>query len=114
MKALFFILALTISSNIFSQELAKAKEKIYYCVQVVSTENPERLDPIMFMAMLDRAMVEKATVNGRQYYRVLFIYNTVDDQDSALHNWRHQWKDAIRVTKTESQIQKMYPLFTHD
>jgi hypothetical protein len=57
-------------------------------------------------------MVEYATVNGRKYYRIIFIYNSIEDQDSALHNWKHQYKDAIRVTRSESQIQKMTKLFT--
>lgn len=97
------------SVSAFTQETAKTG--LYYCVQVVSTENPERLQPMMFMAMTERAMVERAIVNNRMYYRVIFIYQSVDEQDSALHNWKHQWKDAIRVTRTEQQLQKMSPLF---
>ena len=112
MKTLFFILAFAISVNLYSQETAKTG--LYYCIQVVSTENPERLQPIMFMAMMERAMIEKAIVNGRLYYRGIFIYKSVDEQDSALHNWKHQWANAIRVTKTAQDLQKMYPLFTYD
>jgi len=110
MKTLFLALALLLSVSAFSQETKKTD--LYYCVQVVSTENPDRLQPIMFMAMDSRAMLERAEVRGRLYYRVIFIYESVEDQDSALHNWRHQWKDAIRVTKTEKQIKDMIPLFT--
>lgn len=109
MKSLIFILAMLFSVSVYSQETAKTG--LYYCIQVVSTENPDRLQPIMFMAMMERAMLERAVINGRLYYRVIFIYNSVEDQDSALHNWRFQWKDAIRVTRTEQQIQKMRPLF---
>ena len=68
----------------------------------------------MFMAMNDRAMIEKAIVKEREYYRIIFIYESIDEQDSALHNWRHQWTNAFRVTKTQAQIDKMYPLFTKD
>jgi hypothetical protein len=109
MKSLIFIFAMLFSVSAFTQETAKTG--LYYCIQVVSTENPDRLQPIMFMAMMERAMLERAVINGRLYYRVIFIYNSVEDQDSALHNWRFQWKDAIRVTRTEQQIQKMRPLF---
>ncbi len=108
MKALFLTIGLFFSLNLSAQT---TKEKLYYCVQVVSTENPQLLQPLMFMAMDDRAMIEKAIVNDREYYRIIFIYESIDDQDSALHNWKHQWKNAIRVTRTESQIKKMYPLF---
>lgn len=109
MKSLIFIFAMLFSVSAFTQETAKTG--LYYCIQVVSTENPERLQPIMFMAMMERAMIERAVVNGRMYYRVIFIYNSVEEQDSALHNWKHQWENAIRVTRTEQQIQKMRPLF---
>ena len=109
MKTLFLSIALLLSFSVMAQKLEK---KLYYCVQVVSTENPQLLQPLMFMAMDDRAMVEKAIVNGREYYRVMFIYETIEEQDSALHNWRHQWKDSIRVTRNEEQIKKMFPLFT--
>lgn len=109
MKSLIFIFAMLFSVSAFTQETAKTG--LYYCIQVVSTENPDRLQPIMFMAMMERAMLERAVINGRLYHRVIFIYNSVEEQDSALHNWRFQWKDAIRVTRTEQQIQKMRPLF---
>lgn len=110
MRNLIFVFAMLFTVSAFSQETAKTG--LYYCVQVVSTENPDRLQPIMFMAMDSRAMLERAVVRGRLYYRVIFIYESVEEQDSALHNWRHQWKDAIRVTKTEKQIKEMIPLFT--
>jgi hypothetical protein len=110
MRNLIFVFAMLFSVLAFSQETQKTG--LYYCVQVVSTENPQLLQPLMFMAMDDRAMVEKAVVNGREYYRVIFIYETIEEQDGALHNWRHQWKDAIRVTRNEDQLKKMFPLFT--
>lgn len=109
MKSLIFIFAMLFSVSAFTQETSKTG--LYYCIQVVSTENPERLQPIMFMAMMERAMIERAVVNGRMYYRVIFIYQSVDEQDSALHNWKHQWPNAIRVTRTFEQLQKMSPLF---
>lgn len=112
MKTLLFALGLLLSISASCQ--TKSAQKLYYCVQVVSTENPQLLQPIMFMAMYDTAMVEKAIVKDREYYRVMFIYESIEDQDGALHNWRHQWKDAIRVTRTQEQINKMYPLFSKD
>ena len=112
MKILFLAFALLLSISVSAQ--TKPAQKLYYCVQVVSTENPQLLDPLMFMAMDDRAMIEKATVNGREYYRIIFIYESIEDQDSALHNWKHQWSNAIRVTRTQQQIDKMFPLFTKD
>ena len=110
MKKLFFILMLCLTATLSAQETAKTG--LHYCVQVVSTENPQLLKPSFFTMMYEKAMVETAKVNGRLYYRIIFIYESVEEQDGALHNWRHQWKDAIRVTRTKEQIAKMYPLFT--
>jgi len=112
MKTLFFALALLFSLNLYGQTTKETG--FYYCVQVMSTENPELLKPVYFTMMHEKAMVEFATVNGRKYYRIIFIYNSIEDQDSALHNWKHQYKDAIRVTRSEAQVQKMYPLFTEN
>ncbi len=112
MKTLFFALALLFSLNLNGQTTKETG--FYYCVQVMSTENPELLKPAYFTMMHEKAQVEFATVNGRKYYRIIFIYNSIEDQDSALHNWKHQYKDAIRVTRSEAQVQKMYPLFTEN
>jgi hypothetical protein len=112
MRTLFFIFAMLFSVSAFTQETAKTG--LYYCVQVISTENPELLRPGHFAMMYDPAMVEVAEVKGRHYYRIIFIYESVDEQDSALFNWRLQHKDAIRVTRTKEQVSKMYPLFSHD
>ena len=112
MKTLLFALGLLLSISLTAQ--TKQPQKLYYCVQVVSTENPQLLQPLMFMAMDDRAMIEKAVVNDREYYRIIFIYESIEEQDGALHNWKHQWKDAIRVTRTQEQIDKMFPLFSKD
>ena len=112
MKTLFFALALLFSFSLYGQTTKETW--FYYCVQVMSTENPELLKPVYFTMMHEKAMVEFATVNGRKYYRIIFIYNSIEDQDSALHNWKHQYKDAIRVTRSEAQIQKMTKLFTEN
>lgn len=112
MKTLFFALALLFSLSLYGQTTKETG--FYYCVQVMSTENPELLKPVYFTMMHEQAMVEYATVNGRKYYRIIFIYNSIEDQDSALHNWKHQYKDAIRVTRSEAQIQKMTKLFTEN
>jgi hypothetical protein len=109
MRTLIFIFGMLFSVLAFSQETSKTG--LYYCVQVVSTENPELLKPDYFVMMYDKPMVEEAVVKGKKYYRIIFIYESVDDQDSALHNWQFQWGKAFRVTRTKEQIEKMYLLF---
>lgn len=110
MKTLILIFAILFTVTVYGQTTKETGH--YYCVQVMSTENPELLKPAYFTMMHEQAMVEYATVNGRKYYRIIFIYNSIEDQDSALHNWKHQYKDAIRITRSEAQIQKMTKLFT--
>jgi len=114
MKTLFslFLLLILITSSTTSQQI---KEKGYfYCIQVLSTENPELLKPPYFNDAYGEAMVEQAIVNNRKYYRILFIFVDLESQEKAFHNWKKQYKDAIRVTRTEKQIMEMYPLFTTD
>jgi len=112
MRTLFFIFGMLFSVSAFTQETAKTG--LHYCVQVVSTENPEQLQPLMFMMREENANIEKAEVKGRIYYRVIFIYKSVKEQDEALIFWKKTWSDAIRLTRTKEQVQKMYPLFTYD
>lgn len=115
MKTLFslFLLSILIISSTTSQH--KTKEKGYfYCIQVLSTENPELLKPPYFNDAYGEAMVEQAIVNNRKYYRILFIFVDLQSQEKAFHEWKKQYPDAIRITRTEKQIMEMYPLFTTD
>lgn len=112
MRTLFLFLTLFFTTLVYSQETAKTG--LHYCIQVVSTENPEQLQPLMFMMREENAHIEKAEVKGRMYYRVIFIYKSVKEQDEALIFWKKTWSDAIRLTRTKEQVQKMYPLFTYD
>lgn len=84
----------------------------YYCVQVCSTKNPHLLTREMLFAMYDTPMVECTVINGERWYRILFIYETVEEQDSAHYNWLLQWDEAIKCTRTKQQIERMVPLFT--
>jgi hypothetical protein len=80
----------------------------------MSTENPELLKPPYFEDTYGEAMVERAMVNGRMYYRILFIFVDLESQEKAFHKWKERYKDSIRVTRTNSQIKEMYPLFSYD
>ena len=112
MRTLILILAVSLSMIASCQSV---KEKGYfYCIQVLSTENPELLKPPYFNDAYGEAMVEQKIINGRKYYRILFIFLNLEAQEKAFHKWREQYKDAIRVTRTEAQIQQMYPLFITD
>lgn len=113
MKTLFTLLFLTIL--ITSSTTSQTKETgLFYCIQVMSTENPELLKPPYFNDAYGEAMVEQKIINKRKYYRIIFIFVDLESQEKAFHNWKKQYPDAIRITRTEKQIMEMYPLFTTD
>ena len=112
MRTLILVLFVCLSALAVCQN--KKESGLFYCIQVLSTENPELLKPPYFNDAYGEAMVEQKIINGRKYYRILFIFVDLESQEKAFHKWREQYKDAIRVTKTDSQIQQMYPLFTTD
>lgn len=111
MRTLFLILFVCLSVTAFNQT---NNDKLFYCIQVMSTENPELLKPPYFDDTYGEAMVERAMVKGRLYYRILFIFVDLESQEKAYHKWKERYKDSIRVTRTNSQIKEMYPLFSYD
>jgi hypothetical protein len=113
MKTLIFSTLLLLSSIITFAQSNKSS-KIYYCVQVCSTENPHLLKPEMVSIIpMDTAMVELAVVNNRMVSRILFVYETEDDQMTYHTSWLKQWHNAIMVTRTEEQVKNLFPLFTN-
>ena len=110
MKKFILFAFLLVSFGAFAQT-----EKIYYCVQVCSTENPHLLKPEMVSIIpMDTAMVETVTVNGKKMSRILFVYETEDDQMVYHTSWLKQWHDAMMVTRTASQVAKLRKLFTYE
>jgi len=103
MKNLIIAFFLFISSILTAQT--------YYCVQVCSTKNPHLLTRDMLYAMDDTPMMETTLIGGEIWYRILFIYSTPEEQDSAHHNWLFQWHEAIQCTRTQRQVERMRPLF---
>ncbi len=83
----------------------------YYCVQVLSTENPQLLKPSTFIDLSTKPFVEPVVVGGRKWYRIIFIYNSIQEQEEALKKWSQLFEDPIKVTRNESQIQKMVLFF---
>lgn len=105
---------LLLSALLFLSVLSYGQsQKVYYCVQVCSTENPHLLKPEMVSILpMDTAMVETAIVNEKVVYRILFVYETQDEQWICHTSWLKQWHDAMLVTRTEYQVKKMFPLFS--
>ena len=104
MKNLLFAIFILTSTVLSAQT--------YYCIQVCSTQNPELLKPEMLYVLPDTAMVEVFTHGGQKWYRILFCYTTQEEQWVSHTSWLKQWHDAMLVTRTKEQVDKMYPLFT--
>jgi hypothetical protein len=66
----------------------------------------------MLYVLPDTAMVEVFTHGGQKWYRILFCYTTQEEQWVSHTSWLKQWHDAMLVTRTKEQVDKMYPLFT--
>jgi hypothetical protein len=83
----------------------------YYCVQVLSTENPQLLKPATFIDLSQKPYIEPVTVRRRKWYRIIFIYNSVEEQEEALKKWSQLFEESTKMIKIESEIQKMILLF---
>lgn len=109
MKTLIFSALLLLSSFVtFAQS-----NKVYFCVQVCSTENPHLLKPDMVSILpRDTAMIEIAVHENRMISRILFVYETQEEQMVAHTSWLKQWPDAMMITRTERQVKNLSKLFT--
>jgi hypothetical protein len=109
MKNLLLVVLLFLT---FCMNAQTTKESgFYYCVQVLSTENPQLLKPDTFIDLSTEPYVESFLVGRHKWYRIIFIYNSIQEQEEALKKWSQHFEDTIKVTKNESQIQKMILLF---
>ena len=110
MRTLIFSVLFLLSSFVtFAQS-----NKVYFCVQVCSTENPHLLKPDMVsLFSSDTAMVELTVVNNIMRSRILFVYETQEEQIAAHQNWLRYWPDAIMFTRTERQFKNLFKLFTN-
>jgi hypothetical protein len=108
MRTLIFSTLFLLSSFVtFAQS-----NKVYFCVQVCSTENPHLLKPDMVsLFSADTAMVELAVIENRMLSRILFVYETKEEQIAAHQNWLRYWPDAIIFTRTERQFRNLFKLF---
>lgn len=110
MRAFFLIIGLLVSTSVLKAQSGQNNNDTLYCIQVLSTRNPELLKPEMVSAMPDTAMVEQYG----QFYRIMFVYNTYEEADIFLWSWRRQHKNAFLTVRTKQQVERMYPLFTFD
>ena len=108
MKNLLFIFLLLASAISYGQT------KTYYCVQVCSTENPHLLKPEMLSILPDKAMIEHVKIGEKLIARIIFVYETKEEQITSHCSWLKQWHDAMMIERTEEQVKKMDLLFTFE
>jgi hypothetical protein len=105
MKKLLFLFSVLFTLTASAQT---TESGTFYCVQVCATRNPELLRPEMISILPDTAFVEQSG----EWYRILFIYHDKETAEIMQTSWLKQWHGAIIVTRTETQIQKMYKLYS--
>lgn len=109
MKNLFLFFALITSTILFGQTQS---EKIYYAVQIMSTENPHLIKPDMVPN--DTAMIDLVVINNRMRSRIVYVYETKQEQIISHQTYLKQYPDALLITMTEKQIKGLRKLFTYN
>ena len=106
MKTLFLILALSVSAAAYAQT-----SDTFYCIQILSTRHPEYIRAEhLAMCELEQAQVEQVD----SLYRIMFVYNTLEEAEIMLTTWKRAHKDAFICRRTSQQVLNYYQLYTHD
>jgi hypothetical protein len=112
MKTLILSLILVLSVSVINAQTIE--DKTFYCVQVLSTENPHLLTMEHVNFLPDTAMVEHVMIKGKSMYRIMFIYTDPTERDIYHTSWIKIYPDALRCTRKEVDVKQMYPLFTNN
>lgn len=105
MKNLIFIISMLVSVITFAQN-----NDTLYCVQIMSTENPHLIKKKDVNFLLDTAYVEYAKVNGKDMYRILYVYDDKEVRDISHYSWLRVYTKAFKCTRTRKEFENMYPL----
>jgi hypothetical protein len=104
MKTLLFIFALSVSA--FAQQ-----QDTFYCIQIMSTRHPEYIRAEhLAMCTIEQAQVEQVD----SLYRIMFVYNTLEEAEIMLTTWKRAHKDAFICRRTSQQVLNFYQFYTHD
>lgn len=103
MKTLILTISLFISISASAQDTL-------YCVQIMSTQNPQLLRPEMISILPDSAMVEYTGST----YRILFVYPDRISAEIAHTSWIKQHRGAFITIRTRQQVKQFYNLYTYE
>jgi hypothetical protein len=104
MKTLLFIL-------LFSAAAYAQTSDTMYCIQILSTRHPEFIRAEhLAMCTLEQAQVEQTD----SLYRIMFVYNTLEEAEIMLTTWKRAHKDAFICRRTSQQVLNFYQFYTYD
>lgn len=107
MKNKLFALLLLISAITYGQT-----EKRYYCIQIMSTENPHLIKPEMVVTdSTDIPMVDIVVVNSKMRSRILYVYEDVQQQIINFFILKELFPDAVMYSINEKQAKGLVKLF---
>ena len=104
MKTLLFIL-------LFSAAAYAQTSDTFYCIQILSTRHPEYIRAEhLAMCTIEQAQVEQTD----SLYRIMFVYNTLEEAEIMLTTWKRAHKDAFICRRTSQQVLNYYQFYTYD
>jgi hypothetical protein len=109
MKKLLSILFITLGLTIGIQAQNK-----FYCVQFLSTQNPQLLRMEHVNLLGEPIMVEQVIINKITYNRIMLVYNNEIDAKIALDAYLGAgFPYSLICIRTKEQVDKMFLLYEH-
>jgi hypothetical protein len=103
--SILFILGITIG--------IQAQDK-FYCVQFLSTQNPQLLRMEHVNLIGDPVMVEQVVVNKVTYNRIMLVYTDEIQAKIALDSYLGAgFKFSLICIRTKEQVSRMFPLYEY-
>ena len=103
--SILFILGLTIG--------IQAQDK-YFCVQFLSTQNPQLIRMEHVNLTGEPIMVEAVKVNNITYYRMMLVYTKELDAKNTLDSYLGAgFPYSLICVRSKEQVDKMFPLYDY-
>lgn len=115
-NTILILVLLLIQVFVYAQPKTETpQQEKYYCVQILSTQNPQLLTKEHVEFIGDPAFLEPVIVNGVTYYRVMLIYdNEIEARITLDLVLGSGYQFSLICIRNKQQVDKMIPVFTHD
>ena len=101
------------SSKFVNRDMTQQEK--YYCVQILSTQNPQLLTKEHVEFIGDPAFLEPIIINDVTYYRVMLIYdNEIEARITLDLVLGSGYQFSLICIRNKQQVDRMIPVFTHD